>query len=154
VVAGSERAWRIALRAVLAVACLLTVLCVALLLAAIRNDRAISDDLGTAYARVEQVSFDRTIIRYETPDGTAHSPANGVLYPAGLTAGDLVWIEYDTSDPELARVAGRDAILTLLPLGTTVLFTWLVAGPLIWWIRGNSSTNSRPHPDRVAYASR
>ncbi|WP_091671586.1 DUF3592 domain-containing protein [Amycolatopsis marina] len=141
---GSERTWRIALRAVFAVAALLTVMCVALLLAAIRNDRAISTNLGTAYATVEQVSFDRAIIRYETPDGIAHSPANGVLYPEGLTAGDLVWIEYDVTDPELARVAGRGATLTLLPLGTTILFTWLVAGPAIWWIRRNVSAAATP----------
>nr|WP_245788221.1 hypothetical protein [Amycolatopsis marina] len=119
-------------------------MCVALLLAAIRNDRAISTNLGTAYATVEQVSFDRAIIRYETPDGIAHSPANGVLYPEGLTAGDLVWIEYDVTDPELARVAGRGATLTLLPLGTTILFTWLVAGPAIWWIRRNVSAAATP----------
>ena len=146
-VAGSERMWRIALRAVFAVAVLLTVLCVALLLAAIRNDRAISANMGTAYATVEQVSFDRAIIRYETPDGIAHSPANGVLYPEGLAAGDLVWIEYDTTDPDLARVAGRDASLTLLPLGTMLLFTWLVAGPLIWWIRRNVSAAAAPAPE-------
>jgi uncharacterized iron-regulated membrane protein len=46
-----------------------------------------------------------------------------------------VRIEYDVSDPELARVAGRSATLTLLPLGTTILCTWLIAGPLLWWIR-------------------
>jgi hypothetical protein len=25
--------------------------------------------------------------------------------------------------------------LTLLPLGSFVFFTWLVAGPILWWIR-------------------
>ncbi len=127
--------WRIGARVVLGLAVVLTLLCVALVFAAIRNDRAITAHLGTANARVEQVSFDRTIIRYETPDGVSHSPANGVLYPDGLAEGDLVWIEYDVTDPELARVAGRTWVLTLLPLGTTILFTWLVAGPLLWWLR-------------------
>jgi len=59
----------------------------------------------------------------------------GVLYPAGLVAGDLVRIEYDATDPDLARVAGRTATLTLLPLGSTVLITWAVAIGLLWWIR-------------------
>ncbi|SFQ64646.1 hypothetical protein SAMN05421810_111147 [Amycolatopsis arida] len=135
VVVDRERAWRLAGRVVLGVAGALTLLCVALLFAAVRNDRAIAANLGTANARVEQVNFDRTIIRYETPDGVAHIPSNGVLYPEGLETGDLVWIEYDTTNPELARVAGRTAVLTLLPLGTTILFTWLVAGPALWWIR-------------------
>ncbi|WP_199431142.1 DUF3592 domain-containing protein [Qaidamihabitans albus] len=133
--AGNERAWRIGARALFGVAAVITLLCVLLVFAAIRNDDAISDNHGTATAQVEQVLFDRTIIRFETPDGVAHSPANGVLYPDGLVEGQLVRIEYDTTDPELARVAGRSWLLTLLPVGTTILFTWLVAGPLLWWIR-------------------
>lgn len=110
-------------------------MCICLLFAAIRNDRSISGQLGTATATVDSVAFDRTIIHFETPDGIVHSPANGVLYPDGLAAGQLVRIEYDATDPELARVAGRSATLTLLPLGSFVFFTWLVAGPLLWWIR-------------------
>ncbi|WP_370970313.1 DUF3592 domain-containing protein [Amycolatopsis sp. cg9] len=130
-----ERARRVGWWATLGVASLLTVMCVCLLFAAIRNDGAISAQLGTATATVDSVAFDRTIIHFETPDGIVHSPANGVLYPDGLAAGQLVRIEYDASDPELARVAGRSATLTLLPLGSFVFFTWLVAGPLLWWIR-------------------
>ncbi|WP_158886486.1 DUF3592 domain-containing protein [Amycolatopsis anabasis] len=136
--AKRERLQRIWWRVALAVAVLITVLCVSLVFAAIRNDRAIANHLGTANAQVDSVSFDRTIIRFDTPDGIQHVPSTGVLYPEGLRAGDLVRIEYDTSDPEIARVAGRSAANTLLPLGTTVLFTWLVAGPLLWWLRHRS----------------
>lgn len=130
-----QRRLRIARRAVYAVAGLISALCVGLLLAAIRNDSAITDHLGAANAEVTSVAFDRTIIRFDTPDGVVHIPANGVLYPKGLAAGDLVRIEYDTANPELARVAGRTATLTLLPLGVTVLVTWLVAVGLLFWIR-------------------
>ncbi|WP_155548764.1 DUF3592 domain-containing protein [Amycolatopsis camponoti] len=130
-----ERVRRVGWWVTLGVASLLTVMCVCLLFAAIRNDGAIQGQLGTANATVDSVAFDRTIIHFETPDGIVHSPANGVLYPDGLAAGQLVRIEYDASDPELARVAGRSAALTLLPLGSFVLFTWLVAGPVLWWIR-------------------
>lgn len=127
-----------------AVAGLVTVLCVGLLLAAIRDDSAITGHLGTANAEVDSVAFDRTIIRFETPDGIVHIPANGVLYPAGLATGDLVRVEYDTANPELARVAGRTATLTLLPLGTTVLVTWLVAGGLLWLLRHRSRADAAP----------
>ncbi len=126
---------KIGRRCVLAVAVVITVLCAGLLLAAIRNDQAITGNLGTATAEVDAVAWDRTIIRFETPDGIVHSPSNGVLYPAGLVAGDLVRIEYDATDPDLARVAGRTATLTLLPLGTTILITWVVAGAVAWLIR-------------------
>ncbi|GAB3350619.1 DUF3592 domain-containing protein [Amycolatopsis echigonensis] len=119
----------------LGVAVLLTVMCVSLVFAAFRNDSAIESHLGTATATVESVAFDRTIIQYQTPDGIVHSPPTGVLYPSGLAAGQLVAIEYDATNPELTRVAGRTATLTLLPVGMTVLITWLVAGPLLWWLR-------------------
>lgn len=132
---NGERARRIGWRAVLGVASLITVLCVSLLFAAIRNDHSIEGQLGVALAHVDSVAFDRTIINFQTPDGVVHSPSNGVLYPDGLAADQLVRIEYDVSDPELARVAGRSATLTLLPLGSTIGFTWLVAAPALWWIR-------------------
>ncbi|MYW94065.1 hypothetical protein G3I59_26525 [Amycolatopsis rubida] len=133
--ARSVKARRIAWFAVLGVAVLLTVMCVSLVFAAFRNDSAIESHLGTANATVESVAFDRTIIQYQTPDGIVHSPATGVLYPSGLAAGQLVAIEYDATNPDLTRVAGRTATLTLLPVGMTVLITWLVAGPLLWWLR-------------------
>ncbi|MTD56753.1 hypothetical protein GKO32_22680 [Amycolatopsis sp. RM579] len=119
----------------LGAAALITVVCVGLLFAAIRNDEAITSHLGAANAEVDSVSWDRTIIRFDTPDGIVHIPANGVLYPGGLVAGALVRIEYDTGNPELARVAGRSATLTLLPLGTTILGTWAVAIGLLWLLR-------------------
>jgi hypothetical protein len=120
---------------VLGAASVITLLGVLLVLGAFRNDQVIADNHGTATALVEQVMFDRTLIRYDTPDGVSHSPENGVLYPDGLTAGQLIRIEYDTTDPELAKVAGRTWLLTLLPVSTTLLFTWLVAGPLVWFLR-------------------
>ncbi|MEC3975302.1 hypothetical protein [Amycolatopsis sp. H20-H5] len=132
---NGEWARRFGWRVVLGVASLITVLCVSLLFAAMRNDHSIEGQLGTALAHVDSVAFDRTIINFQTPDGIVHSPANGVLYPDGLAADQLVRIEYDVSDPELARVAGRSAVLTLLPLGSTIGFTWLVAAPILWWIR-------------------
>lgn len=148
------KARRIAWFAVLGVAVLLTVMCVSLVFAAFRNDSAIESHLGTANATVESVAFDRTIIQYQTPDGIVHSPATGVLYPSGLAAGQLVAIEYDATNPELTRVAGRTATLTLLPVGMTVLITWLVAGPLLWWLRrlmkrDRSAAAPEPVPAKV-----
>lgn len=122
----------------LAVASVITLLCVTLVLGALRNDRAILTHRGTAIAEVEQVLFDRAIIQFETPDGVSHSPANGVLYPGGLRAGQLVHVEYDQTDPDLVRVAGRSWLLTLLPTGSAVGITWFVATPAVWWLRSRS----------------
>lgn len=136
----SSRAWRITARAVLIAACLITLLCASLFGAALRSDDAITDHLGRANAEVIAVNFDRTIIRYSTPDGDVRIPPNGVLYPEGLHEGQLVRIEYDTTNPELARVAGRTAMLTAGPLAIVVACTWLIAGPVLWWYRRRDHT--------------
>ncbi|WP_019819027.1 DUF3592 domain-containing protein, partial [Saccharomonospora saliphila] len=150
VVAGRRvRALRTGLWAVLGVASVLTLLGVTLVLGAVRNDQLIAEHRGTATAQVERVLFDRTLIRYETPDGVAHSPENGVLYPDGLAEGQLVRIEYDTTDAELAKVAGRTWLLTLLPVGSTLLVTWLVAMPSVWWLRSRLRAAETP-PTGVA----
>lgn len=125
------------LRVVLGLACLITLLAVALVFAAYRNDGAITSEMGEANAEVVSVGWDRTIVRFQTPDGIIHIPSNGVLYPDGLAQGQLVRVEYAVADPELVRVAGRTAVLTLLPAGSTVLFTWLISGPVLWWLRAS-----------------
>lgn len=118
---------------------LVSFLCVMLVIAAGRNDNAIAARTGFANAEVLSVHFDRTVIRYETPDGMVHIPPNGVLYPGGLAEGQVVRVEYDRSDPdELVRVAGRNMSMTLLPVGSTMLITWAVVAPALWWLRRNA----------------
>ncbi len=144
---SNRSVWRIGAWVVLGVAVLITLQCVVLVFAALRNDQAIAANRGVAAAEVEEVQFDRTIIRFETTEGVLHSPSNGVLYPEGLAEGQLVRIEYDVTEPDLAKVAGRTWVLSLLPTGTTVLFTWLVGAPLLWWLR--SRAGGRLWPQRL-----
>ncbi len=96
---------------------------------------AIERHLGQAVAQVESVSFNRTVVRYATPDGRVIIPSQGVLYPAGLNVGDNVKVEYDQSNPELTRVAGRTAVLSLLPVGTFLLAVWVVVGLVVTVLR-------------------
>ena len=58
-----------------------------------------------------------------------------MLYPAGLEVGDVVEVEFRQDNPELVRVAGRGAVLTLLPVGLTLLGVWAVLIPSIWVLR-------------------
>lgn len=139
-----RRRWsarRIAVATVLGVACLLTMLCLVLLVALWRIDRAIETRTGRTTAEVTSVSWNRTVVRYTTPNGSVHIPATGVFYPMGLATSQLVRVEYDTAHPDTVRVAGRTADLALLPVGMTVGGVWLVAGPAAWWI-----TRRRPTP--------
>ena len=128
-------------RALVLLGAVATLIGVILLAACWRDDLMIEKRLGKATAEVVSVSFQRTVVRFATPDGAVHSPSQGLLYPEGLEPGQLVRIEYDTADPEGARVAGRTAVLALLPIGTFLLAVWAVLLPLIWWLRrgGKSS---------------
>lgn len=129
---------RAAFWTVFGVACAITLLAVVLLVAAYRNDAAINAARGTANATVESIDWSRTIVKFEGPDGVEHRSQDGVLYPGRLHVGQPLRVEYDVRNPNLVRVYGRTAELTLLPLGTTVLFTWAIAGPLLWWLRRSS----------------
>jgi hypothetical protein len=99
------------------------------------DDRDITNHIGRADADVLSVVFNRTAVRFVTPDGTVYIPPNGVLYPEGLAAGERVKIEYDTLEPNMVRVAGRDFTLAFLPVGSTIAGTWVVVAPLLWWLR-------------------
>jgi hypothetical protein len=127
-VSGPNRTRKIIGRVVLAVGVLLTGLTLLAQAATMRDDYSISKHLGRADADVLNVSFERTVVRYTTPDGTVRVPSVGVIYPLRLVEGDRVRVEYDTANPDLVRVAGRDWKLGLLPVGTSLLGMWVVVG--------------------------
>ena len=134
-VVGGAKARRVAAWVLLSVGALVTLLGLLLVISAITEDAKIDGHTGRAEARVVSVSFQRTLVQFQTPDGADHIPSVGVLYPEELTEGDVVRVEYDSRNPELVRVAGRGASLTLLPVGTTVLISWVVLAPAVWWLR-------------------
>jgi hypothetical protein len=117
------------------IATLVTLLGVLLIIASATEDAAIENHTGHANAEVISVAMNRTLVRFQTSDGAEHMPSAGVLYPEALEEGQVVRVEYDTRNPDLVRVAGRGATLTVLPVVTTLLAVWAVAGGLTWWIR-------------------
>lgn len=121
--------------AVLATATVISVLMVLLVLAAWRDDYLISSDKGTTTAEVLSAGRLRSAVSYVTPDGKNHNPKVGVLYPTNLTAGERIKVEYSRKDPDLVRVAGRDARVALLPAASVIVVTWGVALPALWVIR-------------------
>lgn len=122
-------------RGLLALGAVITFLGVVLVVAAWTEDIAIDRDMVRVDAEVVSDDFSRTLVRFYTPDGAEHIPQVGVLYPAGLRIGDVVEVEYNQENPELVRVAGRGAVVTLLPVGLTLLGVWAVLIPAVWWLR-------------------
>ncbi|CAM2837172.1 DUF3592 domain-containing protein [Prescottella defluvii] len=126
--------------AVVAVATGISVLAVLLVLAAWRNDRTIESDMGTATAEVLSAGSLRSAVSFVTPDGVTHNPRLGVLYPTKLTAGQRIDVEYARSDPDLVRVAGRDARVAIVPAGSVIVVTWIVALPALLVLRRKVDT--------------
>lgn len=121
---------------VLGFAILVTVLAGLALVGSAVDDRAIDANPATAEAEVlEGSNFFRTLVRFTVANGQAVVPEHGVAHPRGLAAGDLVAVEYDVTDPELVRVAGRSTVDGILPMALGVGVTWLLLGPLSVWLR-------------------
>lgn len=126
---------RVAARVLLVFGGVVTFLALVLVVAAWTEDIAIDRDFRQENAEVVADSFTRTLVRFYTPDGAEHIPQVGVLYPAGLRVGDVVEVEYRQANPEQVRVAGRGAVVTLLPVGLTLVGVWAVLVPSAWWLR-------------------
>lgn len=138
-----RRGRRIAATTLLVLGCVFSGLCLLVLVSSFRDDSQIDSHRGDAVADVLSVSFNRTAVRFVTPKGSVIIPSTGVLYPSGLAAGERVRVEYDTTNPELVRVAGRDFTLSFLPVGSSLVFCWLIVVPVVWLLRRGSATGRR-----------
>ena len=120
---------------VVGVAVLVTGLAALALAGAAVDDAAIDAERGVATAEVLDASFSRTLVRFPGPTGQAVVPERGVQYPRGLATGDTVTVEYDLSDPEQVRVAGRSVLDGVVPMLLGVAAVWAVLGPVALWLR-------------------
>jgi hypothetical protein len=120
---------------VVGIAVLVTALAALALTGAAVDDAAINADRGVSTAEVLDSSFARTLIRFAVENGQAVVPERGVQYPRGLATGDTVTVEYDRSDPEQVRVAGRSVVDGIVPMLLGVAAVWAVLGPVAVWLR-------------------
>jgi hypothetical protein len=88
--------------------------------------------MGKATAEVLSAGKLRSAISFVTPDGVTHNPQLGVLYPTNLTVGQRIDVEYSRADPNLVRVAGRDARVAIVPTASVVVVTWALALPALF----------------------
>jgi heme A synthase len=119
-----------------AAAALITVLIMLALAGAALDDAQIDARPGHATAEVLAVTSIRTLVQFATPAGKVYRPDAGLAYPSGLQAGQLVRVDYDTSDPAVhVRVAGRTWVQGIAPASITVLAAWALVAPATWWLR-------------------
>ncbi len=132
---------------VFGLAVLITVLVGFAIAGAAVDDRRIAANPATAEAEVlEGSGFMRTLVRFTVANGEVWVPERGVFYPRGLQVGEKVAVEYDVTDPELVRVAGQSAQVSMAPLLLAALGGWVVLGPLGLWIRRRRAAAA---PDRA-----
>lgn len=118
------------------VAVLITVLAGLAVAGAAAHDAAIAGNRGLAGAEVlEGSTFARTLVRFTAANGLTIVPERGVFYPRGLQPGTTIAVEYDVTDPELVRVAGRSAVTGLVPVLLGVLGVWALLGPIALSLR-------------------
>lgn len=118
-----------------------------IILGAYRNDAKIDANRASAVADV--ISADRlhAAVNFVTPDGVLRNPKFGLLYPTELQAGQRILVDYDATNPnDLARPAGRDARLSLVPgisiaaLGwVVVIVLMLIVAQVARWLQRRSS---------------
>lgn len=112
----------------------LTVLAVLALAGAFVDDTRIAAHRATTAATVlDGSTYWRTVVQFVDDQGGLRTPA--VSYPAGLSAGQSIYVEYDATNPLRVRVAGRNAIDGILPMAGGLVVLWLILGPLAVWLR-------------------
>ncbi|MCO1661146.1 DUF3592 domain-containing protein [Pseudonocardia humida] len=100
------------------------------------DDRAIAANPAVAQAEVlDGSSFARTLVRFTVANGEAVVPELGVYYPRGLEVGQTVAVEYDVTNPDHVRVAGRSVLDGVLPLLLLTVGSWAVLVPTAVWLR-------------------
>ena len=117
---------------VLILVSLVTLQSLLLVAGAWRNDLAIESNMGVAPAEVLSAGPRRSTVEFVTPDRVTYRPELGVLYPSELATGMRIYVEYDTTNPDLVRVQHRNAALAIVPAGSIAVVAWLIAaGALI-----------------------
>src|SRR5256886_13255983 len=81
------RVRRIATWALLSAGGIITGLGLLLIVAAWTEDAKIDRHTGYSAAKIVSVTFQRTPVRFQTPDGAEHIPSVGVPYPEALSEG-------------------------------------------------------------------
>lgn len=108
----------------------LTLLVLIALGGAFLTDVRISSHGATTAATVLDGSgYWRSVVRFVDAEGRLQTPGAGIAYPAGLTPGENIYVEYDLTEPTRVRVAGRSAVDGILPAAGALAAIWIVVGP-------------------------
>ncbi|MFW0788697.1 hypothetical protein [Gordonia sp. CPCC 205333] len=109
----------------LCIGAVVTAIAVVLVAGCHHNDSQIDANKGTVIADVVSADALHAAVNLQTPDGQIYSPRLGLLYPTELAVGDRISVDYDITNPDLARPTGRDWKLSLTPALSIAVIGWL-----------------------------
>ncbi|MGJ0117878.1 hypothetical protein ACQ7HM_01625 [Williamsia sp. MIQD14] len=141
--------------ALLLIGAIVTIMMVVVVAGCYRDDSSIDAHRATATADVVTAGATKSTVRFYTESGELRSPRLGIFYPTELTAGQRISVEYDSTNPDLVRVAGRDASLAIIPAVSIAGYTWLLIVVVMVLLaevtrrRGRAIDVSQPTPDTV-----
>jgi len=138
------RRWQIGL---LALGVFVTLMMAAMVVGCYRDDGKISAHKATAVGDVVSAGATKSAVSFTTPDGQFHNPRLGIFYPSGLSVGQRISIDYDSTNPDLVRVSGRDASLSIVPAISVVGYTWLVIAAVMVLLAQVTWPNRKPALD-------
>ncbi|MFW0795363.1 DUF3592 domain-containing protein [Gordonia sp. CPCC 205515] len=93
-----------------------------------RNDTQIDANKATVTADVVSADALHAAVNFQTADGQFHSPRLGLLYPTELTQGQRIKVDYDATNPDLARPTGRNWTLAIIPGLSVAVVGWVLVG--------------------------
>lgn len=109
----------------LCVGAVVTTIAIVLVAGCYLNDSRIDANKGTVVADVVSADALHAAVTMQTPDGQIYSPRLGLLYPTELAVGERISVDYDITNPDLARPTGRDWTLSLIPALSIAFVGWL-----------------------------
>lgn len=130
----------------------ITVMAFSLVAGCFKNDSTIDASKGTVMAEVVSADATHAEVNFQTPDGRFYSPRLGLLYPTELSEGQRIRVEYATYNPDLARPAGRSAVLAIIPGLSIAAVGWLIIGLLMVFVAEFSRRWGRWRAERADQA--
>lgn len=115
-----------------------------------RNDKQIDANLATVTADVVSADALHAAVNFQTADGQFHSPRLGLLYPTELTQGQRIRVDYDATNPDLARPTGRSWTLSIIPGLSVAVIGWVLVGAVMLLLAEINRRRSRDASAEIA----
>lgn len=129
--------------------CFTIMSCILLAIAVMIDNAHISDNCEQSLGTVVSTNQRYTVVQfYDDNDNSFSTTKQGINFPSNLSTGNKVVVEYDRTNPQLARIQGRSVSLMVWPLLSVALaitFTSALSYLILLWIKKTDRLYVTPH---------